>query len=157
MEDSVITLGSIVLVFPAVAKQLLLSLVYGMAIGVERAWNHKKASLRTFSLMCAGSCLFSLISVMAVTGAHEDTTRIAAAIITGIGFMGGGVIFKTSNRVEGITTGAMIFLTSAIGMACGFNLIALASWGFITYMLIHIVGYVLYHTIQKYRPEESGT
>lgn len=136
---------------PAYAKQLALAAFLGMLIGVERAWHRKVASLRTFALMCAGSCMFSLISIIAA-GTAYDPTRIAASIVTGIGFLGGGVIFKTQDRIEGITTGAMIFFASAIGMACGYNHCGLAITGFVTYVSIHMMGFAFHRLIRLLRP-----
>lgn len=129
------------------AKQLLLSSIVGFAIGVERAWRGKVASMRTFSTICCGSCLFTLLSVEAAGGASalpHDVTRIAAQIVTGIGFLGGGVIFKTSDRIEGITTGALIWLTAALGMACGFNQIAIVLWTCFIGLIIHVMSSVFY-------------
>lgn len=137
------------LVIPAYAKLLLISAIFGLTIGAERAWHHKVASARTFGFICAGSCLFSLLSVLAITiggvdASHRDITRIAAGIVTGIGFVGGGVIFKTANRVEGITSASMIWITSGIGMACGFNEVGVAFWGLLTYWFVYFSGLLIY-------------
>ena len=156
MHDTDLLLFGLTLHYPAAAKQIMLAAFIGMMIGAERSWHRKPASIRTFALMCSGSCLLTILSV-SIAGAseHYDPGRIAAQIVTGIGFIGGGVIFKTTDRIEGITTGAMIFIASAIGMAVGFNEIEIAWWGFTTYMLIHLVGMVVYRLIAALRgPEE---
>ena len=141
MEDSLITLGALSVKFPVVAKQLFLAAVVGLLIGFDRAIRGKIASLRTFSMISVGSCLFTILSIEGSSGASPvlDTTRIAAQIVTGVGFLGGGVIFKTADRVEGITTAAMIWLTAALGMACGFNRIEAVYWAFAVGVCVHFI------------------
>jgi putative Mg2+ transporter-C (MgtC) family protein len=78
---------------------------------------------------------------------HYDVTRVAAGIVTGIGFIGGGVIFKSADRVEGITTAAMIWMTTALGMACGFNDLPLAFCGLFFYLLILLISHFLHRII----------
>ena len=140
MSDSTFEIFGLLIFFSAHAKELLLAAALGFVIGVERAFRGKPASMRTFSVISVGSCLYTILSVEAAGGAHalpHDVTRIAAQIVTGVGFLGGGVIFKTSDRIEGITTGALIWLTAAIGMACGFNQIDLVIWSFVIGVLVH--------------------
>lgn len=146
--DSSWVIFGLTLVMPAHAKQLILSALLGFVMGIERAWRGKAASMRTFSVICAGSCLFTILSVEAAGGARalpHDVTRVAAQIVTGVGFLGGGVIFKTSDRIEGITTGALIWLASAVGMACGFNQIDLVVWACVTGVIIHLLSTAFYH------------
>jgi putative Mg2+ transporter-C (MgtC) family protein len=107
-------------------QQVALAAVLGLLMGIERAWRHKVASLRTFSMISVGACVFAIMSAYGSGSGDHDPTRIAAQIVTGVGFLGGGVIFKTPNRVEGITTAAMIWLVAAIGACCGFGLPFLA-------------------------------
>lgn len=149
MEDSAYVVFGLMLVVPAAVKQIALAALFGLLIGVERAWRNKVASLRTFSMISAGSCIFSIMSVTAVTGTteHYDVTRIAAQIVAGVGFLGGGVIFKTSDRIEGITTAAMIWLTAALGMACGFNQIRVAAWSFFIFYFLNIFSIILHRLI----------
>jgi putative Mg2+ transporter-C (MgtC) family protein len=103
-------------------KDLLIAALMGFAIGLERELRGKQPSIRTFSMISTGSCLFTLISIemaAAAVGEHGDPTRIAAQIVSGVGFIGGGVIFKMQSKVEGITTAALIWLTAGLGMAVG--------------------------------------
>ncbi len=151
MHDTVFENFGMTVLVPAEAKQLAMAALIGLFIGIERAWRHKVASLRTFSMLSAGSCLFAIVSVK---GSHDvvavhDTTRIAAQIVAGVGFLGGGVIFKTANRVEGITTAAMIWLTAAIGVACGFNLIELAVWSYVIWFSLNFGSITLHRMIDK--------
>lgn len=131
MQDSLIQLFGFNFVFPAQIKQIMLAALIGIILGFERELRGKKASLRTFSYLTVGSCLFTLLSISAVGtngDSPHDITRIAAQIVSGVGFLGGGVIFKSYNGIEGITTAAMIWFASAMGMACGFNQIQLVIW-----------------------------
>jgi putative Mg2+ transporter-C (MgtC) family protein len=130
-------------------KALLLATAagLGMFLGIERAINHKAASIRTFSLICTGSCLFTLLSQEVGILGDPDPTRIAANIVTGVGFLGGGVIFKAADKVEGITTGSMIWFAAAIGMCCGFNEVSMAIFSCILYTVILGVGKLMHRLI----------
>jgi putative Mg2+ transporter-C (MgtC) family protein len=96
--------------------RLLIALLIGAFIGAEREYRSKSAGLRTTILVSLGSCLFTLLSVHI---GYSNPDRIAANIITGIGFLGAGVIFKEENRVTGITTATTIWMVAALGMAVG--------------------------------------
>ena len=155
MEDSIYSLFGLMIVMPAAAKQLGLSALIGFVIGLERALRGKVASMRTFSTSCCGSCLFTILSISANGGGGHDVTRVAAQIVTGIGFLGGGVIFKTTDRIEGITTGALIWLTSALGMACGFNQIAIVFWSCLFGILVHITSSAIFWLLlSDVRPDD---
>lgn len=156
--DSTYEIAGLYLAVPAFAKQLLLAAVCGLLFGVERAFRQKVASLRTFAIISTGSCLFSLLSVevagSSVSGQPYDVTRIAAQVVTGIGFVGGGVIFKHKGSVAGITTASMIWMAAAVGMAIGFNSIALALWSMAIYLMLLSVSLVLHRTIARLRVEQ---
>lgn len=142
------------LLIPSYAQQMGLAILMGLFVGIEREKRGKSASLRTFSVISAGSCLFTILSVQAVGGGEAgpyDLTRISAQIVSGIGFLGGGVIFKTVDRIEGITTAALIWLVAALGMACGFNAVSIALWSFCLMLATHLSVTVLYYLIYRYR------
>jgi putative Mg2+ transporter-C (MgtC) family protein len=110
-----------------------LALAFGLSslIGLEREWRQKAAGLRTHALVGVGAALFLLVSKYGfsdVLGDHVilDPSRVAAQIVTGVGFIGGGLIFMRGNVVQGLTTAAVIWVTAAIGMACGAGLPILA-------------------------------
>lgn len=98
-------------------RHILIALVVGALVGAEREYRSKSAGFRTMILVCLGSCLFTILSTR--IGYPASTDRIAANIITGIGFLGAGVIFKEENRVAGITTATTIWMVAALGMAIG--------------------------------------
>jgi putative Mg2+ transporter-C (MgtC) family protein len=104
--------------------QLLLAFLLGGLIGFERERTGVPAGVRTFSAICIGSCLFGIASVYAI--GFFDTTRIAAQIVTGIGFLGAGVIFKHGSLVRGLTTAAVMWATAAVGLSVAFHLYILA-------------------------------
>ncbi|HCW09247.1 MAG TPA: hypothetical protein DGG95_17965, partial [Cytophagales bacterium] len=99
-----------------IAIRLLLSFAVGTAIGLEREYRSKAAGLRTMIMICVGSTIFTEISIH-LGAANPD--RLAANIVTGIGFIGGGVIFKDGLSITGITTATTIWISAALGMAVG--------------------------------------
>ena len=96
--------------------RIILSVVAGGLIGAEREFRSKSAGFRTIILISLGACLFTILSALIDPLQPE---RIAVSIVTGIGFIGAGVVFKSDNRVTGITTAATIWATAAIGMGIG--------------------------------------
>lgn len=99
-----------------ILERLLVAMAIGMLLGIEREHRDKSAGLRTLTLISLGSCMFMLVSLIVDAG---NTYRIASNIVTGIGFIGAGVIFKSDRGVNGITTAATIWATAAVGMAVG--------------------------------------
>jgi putative Mg2+ transporter-C (MgtC) family protein len=107
---------------------LLVALGLGAIIGLERELSDKAAGLRTNILICVGSCLFGILSHRLAEGlAVADPTRIAAQLVSGIGFLGAGAIMREGEHVTGLTTAATIFVVAAIGLAAGFGKYALAA------------------------------
>ncbi|HYH16638.1 MAG TPA: MgtC/SapB family protein [Flavisolibacter sp.] len=116
-------------------KQLALVILVGGLIGAEREYFNKSAGFRTIILICLGSYLFTIFSI-SISGSTND--RIASNIVTGIGFIGAGVIYKDENRINGITTAATIWATAALGMgiASGLYNLVLISTGVILASLL---------------------
>jgi putative Mg2+ transporter-C (MgtC) family protein len=98
--------------------RLMLAAVLGGAIGAERELNDQPAGLRTHMLLTTGACLFTLISAYGF-GRGSDPSRLAAQIVTGIGFLGGGAIVRDGLTVKGVTTAASIWATASVGVAIG--------------------------------------
>ena len=98
---------------------LLVALLLGALIGLEREFSDKAAGLRTNILICVGSCLFMIVSKNFTGILNADPTRIAAQIVTGIGFIGAGAIMHEGEQVTGLTTAATIWVVAAVGMAVG--------------------------------------
>lgn len=100
------------------ALKLLAALLLGALIGLEREWHGKPAGFRTNIMICLGACLFTILSQrMAQSGA--DMTRIAAQVVTGVGFIGAGAIVRQRGAVLGLTTAATIWTVASVGMALG--------------------------------------
>lgn len=100
--------------------KLVLAVIIGGAIGAEREYRSKSAGFRTLTLICLGATIFTIFSQ--IIGGTGNPDRIASNIVTGIGFVGAGVIFKggdSTSKVSGITTAAMIWVTAALGIAIG--------------------------------------
>ena len=105
--------------------KLILAVVLGGLVGLERELSHKPAGLRTNILICLGAALFTIISTETVRAFGQgDPARIAAQIIPGIGFIGAGVVIRERGAIIGITSAATIFMVASIGMAVGSGLIA---------------------------------
>lgn len=102
--------------------RLLLATILGMILGYERETSDKPAGIRTHAIVSIGACLFTLIGIL-ISETNPllkvDASRIAAGIVTGIGFLGAGALFQSKNRVLGLTTAAGIWAMGAIGLAVG--------------------------------------
>lgn len=118
----------------SIVIRIISALLLGFAIGLEREMTNKYAGLRTNILVCLGACIFTIISIygfpeVAVSGNEmgtRDTARVAAQVVTGIGFIGGGTVLRHGATVMGLTTAATLWVSAAIGMACGAGMYALA-------------------------------
>ena len=111
--------------------RILFSIVLGSIIGLERELTNKAAGLRTQILVCLGSCLFTILSIYGFSTAVTlyplgDPSRVAAQIITGIGFIGAGTVLRQGLTVTGLTTASTLWIVAAIGMACGCGQISIA-------------------------------
>lgn len=110
-----------------VLARIMAAVLFGFGLGLERELTNKYAGLRTHILVCLGSCIFTILSIyafpMAVDQTHPmaygDPARIAAQILTGIGFIGGGTVLRHGSSVYGLTTAATLWVAASIGMACG--------------------------------------
>jgi len=101
-----------------IAVRLVAAFVLGALAGVERQWHHKHAGLRTHTLVSVGAAAFTIVSSLGL-GSTTNPMVIAAGVVTGIGFIGGGVIMHQGPTVQGINTAATLWTTASIGMAAG--------------------------------------
>lgn len=99
--------------------KVLIALVMGALLGLEREYKRKAAGMRTMTLICMSSTVFTILS--AELGYPNSADRVASNILTGVGFIGAGVIFKGDYSIDGITTAASIWIAAAIGMAVGMS------------------------------------
>jgi putative Mg2+ transporter-C (MgtC) family protein len=100
-------------------QRLILAAALGAALGFERELRQKSAGLRTNILIAVGAALFTLMSIEMADGEGADPTRIAAQIVTGIGFLGAGAIMRTGSGIQGLTTAATVWVNAAVGVAAG--------------------------------------
>ena len=119
------------------AGRLAIGLVLGALIGFERELHRQPAGFRTHSLVALGSALFTVISAYGFTGPAIDPTRIAAQIVSGIGFIGAGTILQYRGSVRGLTTAASLWSVAAIGMAAGAGMLAMAIVG--TFLILVVL------------------
>jgi putative Mg2+ transporter-C (MgtC) family protein len=106
-----------------------------VAIGTEREYHGHPAGIRTMALIAAGSCMFTGLGLIPMFGSRVDPTRIAAQIVTGVGFLGAGSILHQGEGVRGLTTAASIWVAASLGMAVGFGYYALAVFVTVVVML----------------------
>ena len=99
--------------------KILIATICGFLVGWEREMKNKVAGIRTIVLICVGSTIFTIASFMVGDIYDVDPTRILSTIVTGIGFLGGGVIMKNDDRIVGLTTAAFIWVIAGIGILCG--------------------------------------
>ena len=127
--------------------RVLFSVVLGFVIGFEREITSKFAGLRTHILVCVGSCVFTILSIFVFPTvsaggnpvAFGDPARIAAQVLTGIGFIGGGTVLRHGSSVFGLTTAATLWTTASIGMAAGCGSLVLAVISTIITMIVLIL------------------
>ncbi len=104
---------------------ILLSALLGFAIGYERKRRNKEAGIRTHTIVCFGAALLTVVSIWGF-GPEADGARVAAQIVSGVGFLGAGIIVYRKHEVRGLTTAAGVWATAGVGMACGAGLYFLA-------------------------------
>lgn len=121
---------------------LIIAGLLGASVGLERSHLHKIAGLRTYALVAIGSCLFTIISYNIFKQPH-----LASSIITGIGFLGAGLIIHHGSKVEGITTAAALWATASIGVSVGSGLYILSISA--TLLLVLIIGLLRSLDIEK--------
>jgi putative Mg2+ transporter-C (MgtC) family protein len=114
------------MVCPENVINIILAVVLGGAIGLEREVRGKFAGLRTNILICLGAAVFTVISRQIADGTESSPARIAAQIVTGVGFLGAGAIIRDRGGIYGLTTAATIWMVASIGMACGAGFFLLA-------------------------------
>lgn len=105
---------------------ILLAAVLGFAIGFERKLRFKEAGVKTHTIVCIGAALMMVVSKYAFEGMTADASRVAAQIVSGIGFLGAGIIMFRGQKMHGLTTAAGVWATAGVGMACGGELYIVA-------------------------------
>jgi putative Mg2+ transporter-C (MgtC) family protein len=144
---------------PEALLRLVLAALFGGLIGLDREAQHKPAGVRTFAIVAVGSALFTLVGILAF-GEGDPGARIAAQIVTGVGFLGAGTILHHRGAVRGLTTAAGIWGAAAVGMGFGAGLYILSIGGSLLMLAIfRIFGLFLHEggSAEAEPPEDSGT
>jgi putative Mg2+ transporter-C (MgtC) family protein len=131
------------------AVRVLYATLLGGLIGLERQWHAKEAGIRTYGAVCLGACVFALVSSHVKGG--PDPTRIAAQVVSGIGFLGAGVILRERGRLRGLTTAATLWGTAAVGLAAAYGMYLLAALS-----AVIVVALLASHDIARRRRIAAG-
>ncbi|KKU79076.1 MAG: MgtC family protein [Parcubacteria group bacterium GW2011_GWA2_47_7] len=138
--------------------RLTIAVALGLAVGAERSRVGKRAGMRTYALVSLGAALFIVIAgIVSFEYANTfifDPLRVASQIVVGIGFLGAGMIFVNKDIVNGLTTAAGIWVTAAVGVACGYGLYVIATYvTFLTLVIFEVLWYVEAKFIRTARTE----
>ena len=134
-----------VLIFRLVAAGIM-----GGLIGLERELRSKEAGVRTHFIVALGSALFMIISQFAFDGRQHDAARVAAQVVSGIGFIGAGVIIFQKNAVRGVTTAAGLWVAAAIGLSCGGGMYSVAiAATLLTVLVLEMMHFVNLHLSER--------
>ncbi len=133
--------------FPQILLRFLAILLMAGLIGLERHLAHRPAGIRTFILVGLGSCLVMILGLsFASSNLYVDPGRIAGQVLTGIGFIGAGVIFRSKGEIQGITTAATIFMVACIGLAAGAGYYILAATATVFALVaLAVIGQIEHH------------
>lgn len=134
-----------------VISKIGMAIILGYLIGIERELQGKVVGTRTVTLIAIGATLYVLMSPSIFGG---DNSRIIAQVVSGIGFLGAGIIFKDGDTVKGLTTAATVWCAAAVGGLCGFGMFAEAIIGTLAIVVINIF---FKHRLSKFEKEERHT
>ena len=135
--------------------KLLVSMLLGGIIGLEREIHERPAGFRTNVLICLGATVFTIISLDIGVYYKQDPGRIAAQIVNGIGFLGAGAILRDGIKITGLTTAATIWLVAAVGMAVGYGYWTIAACAAGTALLVELILARLENVITRFRSEAT--
>ena len=122
---------------------ILLAVVLGFAIGYERKLRYKEAGIRTHTIVCAGSALIMVVSKYGFGDSIEaDASRVAAQIVSGIGFLGAGIIIYRKHEIHGLTTAAGVWATSGVGMAAGAGMYIVAAGATVVLIGVQCISHI---------------
>jgi putative Mg2+ transporter-C (MgtC) family protein len=136
------------------AIRVIVALLVGAVIGLEREWRNKPAGLRTYALVCEGSALFMIGAILlyddvrASGGTTADPSRIGSTVVQGIGFLAAGVIFTAGSKVHGLTTAAGIWVTASLGLLIGAGFYEVALLG----GALTLITLSLFRFLERYIP-----
>lgn len=131
--------------------RFMVAMLLGVAIGFEREWRRRMpGGLHTTAMVACGAAIFAMIAPL-LDIKNVDPTRIAAQVVSGIGFLAGGVILRQGASVQGLTTAATLWATSAVGVLCGFGFLVQAAGAASAIMLANFFLYFVSASVEKLR------
>lgn len=133
---------------------VLVAVVLGFVIGFERKLRFKEAGIRTHTIVCVGAALIMVVSKYAFDGQQADASRVAAQIVSGIGFLGAGIIMFRGQKMHGLTTAAGVWATAGVGMAAGAGLYVVATGATILIIAVQCICHIncrLFRTKRYYQ------
>ena len=146
--------------YAIVFLQITLAMLLGMALGVERSLAGKTAGMRTYALVSMGSCLYVIVSSIVVSSfegvTNFDPLRVTASIVTGVGFIGAGIIVFKDSLLRGLTTAAGLWVTAAIGVAVGYELYAIAMFSTILTLFVFTALWFAESMIKSFSDNVAG-
>ncbi len=137
--------------------RLLVALLFGGVIGLERQYHDKPAGFATNTLICLGSAVFAIMSILSAYYFGGDPARIAAQIVAGVGFLGAGSILRDGNKISGLTTAAGIWLVAAVGMAVGYGQYFIGAGATLGVLILQLFVRKLMHTFDYVQLYDSLT
>jgi putative Mg2+ transporter-C (MgtC) family protein len=132
-----------------ILARMTVAVAFGALVGIERQWHHKNAGIKTHTLVAIGAATFALISEIGL-GPGSNPAQIAAGVVTGIGFIGGGVIMRRGTSVQGINSAATLWATGSLGLAVGGGHYALASLALVAILAAQVLLQWLSLWVDKY-------
>ena len=139
--------------FAELALRFGVALLFGALVGIERRLRHKNAGIQTHALVSIGAAAFGVLSLLGF-GPTNNPMLIAGAVVTGIGFIGGGVIMHRGASVKGINTAATLWATASMGLAAGAGYYTVAVVVFVTMLIIQFPLRWLEHRIESHPPSD---
>lgn len=148
--------------FPVIAARMLLATIFGAVIGFEREWRNRPAGLRTHILVCVAAATFGILTIeiihapmFAKEAVAVDPIRAVEAVTAGVAFLAAGTILFSRGEVQGLTTGAGMWLAGAIGLACGLGLWQIATFGTFLVLVVLVLLQKLQDRMNLNQPEEQ--
>lgn len=141
-----------------IASRLAAALLVGAVLGINRDLHRKAAGLRTLALVSVGSAIVVMVTLVMTHGSGEAVSRVIQGLVTGVGFLGAGVIIhhEPERRVEGLTTAASVWVAAGLGAACGAGLAAIALLSLLATMVVLVLGGRVERALER-RFLKSGT
>jgi putative Mg2+ transporter-C (MgtC) family protein len=135
-----------------ISLRIFFSIIAGSLIGLERLWHHKEAGLKTNTLVCMGATIFGMISTNSSALPLWSASQFSAGIITGVGFLGSGIILQRNQHIQGVNSAATIWVSAGLGLACGVGQYGLAIVALVAVLVVQF----FHRWVESKVPPTSG-